>query len=428
MRRLLPVALALIGALSVLPAEDTASASPDTAPAVPAATPASTDPDLSGISTTMSKRAHVRFGPNTNARTACTLNSGDPIEIVGPAPVPGWYVIHFPQKGIVWVSEKHLVAVDGGKRWKVTADGVNARDDSTLRGNIVAELKLGEILEDRNAIKGYWHAVYVPSAIAYVYKSVINIPDAASIKQQQLNASKIDELWQSAQQTYTQIYKQISANPSAAVGIDWTQLLSDLQQVAQSHPDPAIRQAASRIHDGIELVAAKSKAVQDTGGVNSPTPTPAPTADTPPVATNTGGGTTAAGSTGAPAPADGPMHHIDIDAPQPLVTPPQADPGVVVVQPTTSAPADAPIAYDAVGCVTENTDYPKVNAPDVLLDPNSNPVAFLVPKAGSTINLGEYIWRWVGVKGDVKDLDPALHGIGRKVPLIEVDTIHLVKN
>jgi len=424
MRRLLPVALALIGALSALPAEDTAGATP-----TPSATTASTEPDLSGISTTTSKHANVRFGPNTKARIACTLNTGDPIEIVGPAPVPDWYVIHFPQKGMVWVSDKHLVAVDGGKRWKVTVDGVNARDDATLKGNIVAELTVGEILEDRNAIRGSWHAVYIPSAIAYIHKSVINIPDAASIQQQQANASKIDALWQSAQQTYTQIYKQISANPSAAVGIDWTQLLADLQQVAQSHPDPAIRQAASRIHDGIELVAAKSKAVQDTGGVNSPTPTPAPT--TPTVAAGTGGGATApatGGTAGATTPADGPMHHIDIDAPQPLVTPPQADPGVVVVQPTTSAPPDAPTSYDAVGCVTENTDYPKVNAPDVLLDPNSNPVAFLVPKAGSTINLGEYIWRWVGVKGEVKDLDPALHGIGRKVPLIEVDTIHLVKN
>jgi uncharacterized protein YgiM (DUF1202 family) len=422
MRRLLPVVCALVGlgfSLS-LPAEETAGAG------TPA--PASATLPATGILATTSKRANVRYGPNTNSRIACTLNPGDTIEIVGPAPVPDWYVIRFPQKGTVWVNDRHLQAVDGGKRWKVTADGVNARDDATLKSNIVSELAVGEIIEDRNSSRGNWHAVYIPSAVAYVHKSVINVPDAANIKAQVDNAQAIQAVWLSAQVTYTQLYKQVTSHPESAVGIDWSQLQGQLEQVIKSHPDAAVRLAASRIHDGIELVQAKSRLVADNG---PSTPAAASTGGTTGgsvAAPAQPGGTTATDPGKAPTPTEGPMHTIDTSGDQKLNTPADSATGTVVVKPQTlPTPDDSSAAFDAIGFVSENTDYPKVGAPNLLLDSNSNVVAFLVPKAGSTVNLAEYYWRWVGVKGALKDLDPALHGIGKKLPLIEVDTIHLVK-
>jgi uncharacterized protein YgiM (DUF1202 family) len=413
MRRLLPVVCALVGLAFALPAEETQTSSPPD-------TTASTLP-ATGILATTSKNANVRYGPNTNSRIACTLKPGESIEIVGPAPVPDWYVIRFPQSGKVWVNDRHLQAVDNGKRWKVMADGVNARDDATLKGNIVSELSVGEIIEDRNSSRGNWHAVYIPSAVAYVHKSVINVPNAANIKAQVDQAQAVQAVWVAAQVTYTQLYKQVTAHPESAVGIDWSELLGQLEQVIKSHPDAAVRLAASRIHDGIELVQSKSKLVADN---NPPSPAHTPT-DTP------SGTTTGATNTPDPGktPVEGPMHTIDTTGNQKLNTPgDNPDAPVVVKSPRNlPTPDESSTAFDAVGFVCENTDYPKVGATNVLLDSNSHVVAFLVPKSGSTINLSEYYWRWVGVKGALKDLDPALHGIGKTLPLIEVDTVHLVK-
>jgi uncharacterized protein YgiM (DUF1202 family) len=390
MRRLLPVVLALVSAIASLPAEEAMAVDGQ-----PQAVAGSLVIPPGGLIATVSKHGRVRYGPNTQSGSACMLNAGDTIEIIGPAQVPDWYVIRFPKQGKVWVSEKHLQSVDGGKRWKVTSDNVNARDDATLKGNIVAELHLGEILEDRASIRGSWHAVSIPSAIAYMHKSLISFPNAANIQAQQAIAIQTQAVWQSAQADYTQIYREISKDSNKAIGMDWTELLMQLDQVAKSHPDPNVRLEAERIHDGILLVQAKSKNVQNTG---------------------------------ASVPVDGQMHVIQLNPPTTFGSPPDANSGsgLVVNAPTVQAPS-APVSFDAVGCVTSNTDYPKVPAPEMLLDPNSNVVAFLVPKPGSEINLGQYIWRWVGVIGATKPLDPALHGIGKPIPLIEVNTVHLVE-
>ena len=123
---------------------------------------------LAIIATVNVARGNVRFGPAQTAKLACTLNRGDTVAIIGAAQVPDWYVIRFPSQGRAWVSVKVLAPVDGGKRWKVTVDGAHARADATIGAEIVCDMALGEVLEDRGQVQGDFHAVYIPSAVAYM--------------------------------------------------------------------------------------------------------------------------------------------------------------------------------------------------------------------------------------------------------------------
>jgi hypothetical protein len=404
MRRLLPLVLAITMGVPAI-AEDSGLQ----------------PPDVQGITANVTTRTNVRYGPSANARIVCTLDAGDAIEILGPAEVPEWYVIRFPQKGQAWVDGKNLQPLDGGKRWKVMTDGTRARDDATLKGGIVAELAKDEVIEDRNSARGNWHAVYIPSAVAYVSKKLVTLPNPQAIQQQQAAQQKAAALWDSAQAEYRRLYQQLQTQPDSAADVDWSPLLGQLDDVAKTHGNSQVRLTAQRIHDGIAAVAQKAKDYREAHGTTKPPTTVA--------SATTGGGTTGGGTTGGGTSDPGKVVKIDTGE-KPLQVPegtgdqPQAQPKTQQPLPTPQAPA---ASFTAVGFIVENTDYPKVNAPNLVLDGNSKVVAFLTPKVGSPVNLGEFIWRWVGVAGEQKDLDPALHGLGTKVPLIEVDSVQLQK-
>lgn len=380
--------------------------------AAPAAAQDAVSPDaLSQITATTSKRANVRYAPSTNARIACTLDAGDQVEIVGPSEVKDWFVVRFPRKAQAWVHDKNLQPIDGGKHWRVTGDGVIARDDATLKGNIVTQLAVGEVLEDRASARGSWKAVYIPSAIAYVHQSVLNVPNAEAIQQQQAEAQRLDGVWQQAQARYGQVYRQLKDRPESAADLDLAPLKAPLEQVAKGHADSAVRMSANRILKGLADVEEKGRQLRESRG-GAP-------------ATTTGGGATKP-------PADGPVTKIPTgDQQDPLQVPPGQEPPANAPQtPVTAQPPALPAVpptFAASGFVSENTDYPKAGAPHLLLDSNSNVVAFLAPRAGATVNLAEFYWRWVGVSGERKTLDQAAHGLGKDIPLIEVDAVQLVR-
>jgi uncharacterized protein YgiM (DUF1202 family) len=416
-RALVPVLLAFAGLCALPAADKTAIDAPPGA-------------GVSAITATVEvPRANVRFGPGQTAKVACTLNKGDTVEIIGTAQVPDWYVVRFPTQGRAWVSVKVLSPVDGGKRWKVTVDGAHARADATIGAEIVCDMAMGEVLEDRGQVQGDFHAVYIPSAVAYIKKELLTLPDASAVTQQVQHGSEIQQLWDHASAEYIRDYNQVQADPKAAATIAWDPLLQDLDRVANESADPLVAQKARRCHDGIQRVIDAGKATpalppvaSDPPAKPNPAPLPAP------------GQTVAANN---PSPAQTPDNPADYHVPAgqpgaapnllavPEAAPPSPDEVAKPVAPA-AAPAGPPVAE---GYVIANSDYPKVNAPFLLQDGNSKTVAFLAPKDGSGIVLGDYNWRSVGVDGDKSALDAAALAASKLpdgIPLITVTRVSIL--
>jgi uncharacterized protein YgiM (DUF1202 family) len=407
------------------------------ADAAPNALDAPAGAGATAISATVQvNRANVRFGPGQTAKLACTLNHGDTVEIIGTAQVPDWYVVRFPTQGRAWVSEKVMTAIDGGKRWKVTVDGAHARADATMGAEIVCDLAAGEVLEDRGAVQGDFHAVYIPTAVAYVRKDLLSIPDAAAVSAQVQHAGEIDALWQQASAEYIRDYQQLQADPKAASSIAWDGLLKNLEQVADEDSDAVVAQKARRCHDGIEHLIAASANPGLPPPVNAPAPANPPPANPPanqPANPPANPGPVATANPPAPVnPADYPVPAGQPGAtPAPLQVPQPAPvtaptPDEVAKTPAPAAPADSG-PHAAEGYVIANSDYPKVNAPFLLQDGNSNVIAFLTIKDGAQVNLQEYLWRSVGVDGDKQALDAAALGnLPAGTPLISVSSVSML--
>ncbi len=62
----------------------------------------------------------------------------------------------------------------------------------------------------------------------------------------------------------------------------------------------------------------------------------------------------------------------------------------------------------------------------MIIDKDGNVCAFVTVKAGTPIQLSEFFWRNVGVRGEVKPVDQSLHNLGKPVPLVVVDDIALL--
>lgn len=385
----------------------------------------------------LSKNGNVRFAPTTQSKVITTLPAKTEVEILGPAKVAGWYVIRFPREGNAWVHQKVLQALDGGKRWRVTEDKARARDDSTLGAQIVGELAKGEVLEDKGRLNGDWRAVYLPNAVAYISASVLDMPTdiekaKTTARDRAMNAASV---WSAIQPVYASYYDSLQQNPQNAMSLDWDGLGVQLDAVIHDHADPDIRLSAQRIKDGIVNVAAAAKNLQEAKGITPvKTPLELPKA---------GGGTVA--STGL-APATGtattvkPTNHtsdlgkpleptqLTIPGEQPALTVPIPPAEVAPVAP--AEPAKTPTlatvaAAPAIEGFVSQQKFEGVGVNDVLVDGDSNVVAFLQVKVGKDIQLSEYYWRWVGVRGEVQKVDQAKHTLGRDVPLVVIEDISL---
>lgn len=440
MRRAVLVA-ALAALVPTLSAADTAPAPslappPSLAPApaptiAPSATPdalaaaAATD---GAVRVTLAKNGNVRFAPTTQSKVIVTLPARTEVEILGPAKVAGWYVIRFPHEGSAWVHSKVLQSVDGGKRWRVTEDKARARDDSTLGGGIVSELAKGEIVEDKGRLNGDWRAVYLPNAVAYISGSVLDIPAdlAGARKKAGARAEEAAAVWSNAQASYASYYEALQKNPQNALVLDWDGLSKQFDQVIHDHADPDVRTSAQRLRDGIVNVAAAAANLQKAKGI-TPVKVPVDTLVTP------GQHTTVAQQPGVAAPTSGRVSDVtNVLEPAPLTVPGEQPVTTVLVPPVeinqpapvVPQPVAAAKPFAAEGFVTQQK-FEQLGVSDVLVDGDSNVVAFLQIKVGKDIQLSEYYWRWVGVRGEVQKVDPAKHNLGRDVPLVLVEDLSL---
>ncbi len=449
MRRTVLVATLLIVAGSLFAAEAGTAPSPDTlaASAVPAGT----------LRVTTSGNANIRFSPSSTAgKVIVTLPKGADIEILGPAKVADWFVIRFPREGKAWVHTKVLEPIDGGKRWRVTQDRSRARDDSTLRGEIIAELSKGEILEDMGRLNGEWRAVYLPNAVAYVHKSVLNLPKdlGVEIAKSGERAHQADDVWLSAQAVYASYYSALKANPQNALVLDWEGLGKQFDIVIHDHADADVRVGAQRLKDGIVNVAAAALNLQKAKGL-APVKS---TGDMPAVVALSGqplpNQPTQPGISTKPqtGPLVDPLTPAMLSVPTPEVTPlPPATVQMPVIQtpagqtpvvqtpvaqtPAVEAgPAPAPLAVPtppaavkrvaAQGFVTQQ-NFDQLGVTDVLVDGDGNVVALLKLKVGADLQFSSYIMRWVGVYGEVQQVERAKHGLNHDLPLIIVDDLTL---
>lgn len=388
----------------------------------------------------LAKNGNVRFAPTTQSKVIVTLPSKSEVEILGPAKVAGWYVIRFPREGNAWVHGKVLQAVDGGKRWRVTEDRARARDDSTLRSEIVAELNKGEILEDKGRINGDWRAVFLPNAVAYISGSVLDMPANLELAKKDAAAKAVEavQTWGTAQAVYGSFYDQLKNNPQNALVLDWQGLAVQLDSVIRNHPDADVRVSAQRIKDGIVNVAAAAKNVQLAKGV---TPTAGLEVEKPATTPGSTSATPAASITNPavakPVPTSGtsgdPLAPALLDVPGTTPTPVAVTPPPLVtnLEPISPAEIAKPVApaipvknFAVEGFVTQQ-NFEQVGVTEVLVDGDSNIVAFLKVQVGKDVQLSEYYWRWVGVKGEVQKVDQTKHNLGRDVPLVIVDGLSL---
>ena len=428
MRLALVAAIASLFAtgLPVLTAAESGLApTPDTLAA--AAAPAGT------LRVPLGKNGNVRFAPTTQSKVIVTLPARTEVEILGPAKVAGWFVIRFPREGNAWVHSKVLQSVDGGKRWRVTEDKARARDDSTLGAAIVGELQKGEILEDKGRLNGDWRAVYLPNAVAYISASVLDMPTNVEQAKQDAaqRADNAAAAWASAQSVYASYYDALQKNPQNALVLDWAGLGRQFDAVIRDHRDPDTRLSAQRLKDGIVNVAAAAANLQKAKGI---TPVEVPSDIPAMIAAQQTTTTPVPHTVPTVLPANSKITDVgDPTVPEKLTVPGEVPSLVVPVPPAEIAPVAplaqkpavaTPAAFAVEGFVTQQK-FEGVCVSEVLVDGESNVVAFLSIKVGKDIQLSEYYWRWVGVRGELQKVDQAKHNLGRDVPLVIVDELSL---
>lgn len=353
------------------------------------------DDVVAPIATALEKNANVRFGPSTSAKVVVTLKSGTQIEVFGPAKSsPDWFVIRFPKEGKVWVHSKNLKALDGGVRYQVIQDKTRARNDATLSADVVAELNTGEVVEDKGLVVGDWRAVNIPDAVAYVHKSLLNLP--ANIQQQMNDRAKkaavADQTWQQALSVYAKYIETAKASPKAAVGLDWAGLAQQLDVVIIDHASASTRLAAKRVRDSIAALVPVAQQVAPTINVAPPASigaTPAP----------------AAGTTASPAPAA--VSGADAK--------PLTDEQVRAI--TIAMPKPSP--WQAEGLLVQDDAYlAKVGTRDLLMNSDGDVIAFIKTKDGVDLKLSELLNHEVGAKGELLSVPPEQSGLAKPTKLI----------
>lgn len=348
------------------------------------------------ITAALDKNANVRFGPTTSSKVVVTLKSGDMVEVFGPSKSSAeWYVIRFPKQGRVWVHTKNLAPLDGGARYKVVQDKTRARNDATLSADVVAELSLGEVVEDKGQVVGDWRAVNIPDAVAYVHKSLLKLPPNIEklFDDQGRKAEVADQAWQKAMATYTQFIDTVKASPKAAVGLDWASLAGQLDIVTADHASASVRNAAKRVRDSIAALVPVAQQVAPTIGQTPPASLP----DKPTVS----------------APVADPIKPVaapDPAGPKPL-SPEDVD-KLIKAKPV-------PSIYQAEGMLVQDDQYSaKVGTRDLLQDGDGNVLAFIKAKDGVDLKLSELQWREVGAKGEIQMIAPEQSGLTKPVKLI----------
>jgi SH3-like domain-containing protein len=363
------------------------------------------------VTTTMSKKGNVRFGPSIQAKTITTLEPGSPVEVLGIAQgMPEWYVVRFPREGSAWIHEKVIQPDASGRKAKVIEDRARVRDDARQGGNIVAELALGEEVEIKERARvGAWVPVYPPSAVAYVHKSVLVIPQAQGqmLEAQVQTSNKLDEVNDEALARYAAFKKALDEDPEVAAKLDWEYLDMQLAQVVDGHPNERVKLAAKRLKDRIAPVVAAVLQVQRANKITPVRDVPG----APPIAKPT--------IDPLPAKQDPPKD-------PPAKIDPLPKPDVAVVK-DAAKPLPAATQFAAQGFLEERA-VAAVGTNHVIIDKNGKVCAFVKTKPGVDLQLSEFFWRLVGVKGDVQPIEAEKHGQGGgAIPLVLVEDVALLQ-
>lgn len=383
------------------------------------------------VATSMAKRGNVRFGPSMQSKTVTTLDAGAPVEVLGVAQgVPDWYVIRFPREGSAWIHQKVIKIDESGKKAAVTEDRARVRDDARQGGNIVAELPLGDMVEIKERARvGDWIPVYPPSAVAYVHKSVLNVPQekAAELEKKDVQGNKLDDVWAEVQARYATFKEALDQNVDVAATLDWEYLDSQLAEVVDGHPSVRVQLAAKRLKDRIAPVVSAAVQVQRANKIT-------PVRDVPGkpvvIAKNDPPATPDKPATEKPK-ADPVKPAID---PLPTTDKPKAD--TTGEKPKTDGlkeaaqkapPAPTAGSFAAQGFLEERA-VAAVGTNHVIIDKNGKICAFVKTKPGVDLQLSEFFWRLVGVKGDSQPIDADKHGQGGgPIPLVLVEDVALLQ-
>jgi SH3-like domain-containing protein len=381
-----------------------------------------------GHPTVLTKGANIRFGPDTNAPAAGTLPAGTPIEVLEQAKA-GWMMIRFPRGCTAWMHEKVLDKQADGK-FKVMEDKARVRADATLGSAIVAEMALGDVVEATGKQNGQWYSVYPANAVAYVSEKLVDrakLPapfngkavgavDPTDPTDPASEPTIVDDylarLWTRTQDTYEEYKAIANSDNTRALGLDWPGLSDQLGQVVAKHQSRVIQLQAERLKNGVDRVVDAQRRSGNHPTVTVPEPAAAPirvgvrpkppeTAkpkpDAPVVAKPVAPKTDEPAKTDPPAKPDAPAKPD-----QPITTTDRP----VVDAPKPDAPAKAGVndLLTATGGFTvegwlEARDVPEVGAAHVIIDANSNVVAYLKPKPGVNVQFSEYFWRLVTVTG-----------------------------
>ncbi len=400
------LSLTLVALAALMPGPVQAAVGPDTDDA--------SKPVQKTVPAVFTRNGNVRYGPDQKAKPVVMLKAESQVEVIGTAlGAPDWLVIRFPKEGKAWVREDKITPIDDGKRWRVIRDRSNARDDATQGANIVAQLAVGEVLEDKGQKVGNWVAVYIPNAIAYTHKDNVRLASAppaagqtattttpgdvvAAVRtvseENRKQAEESERVWSAAVSTYGDFRDSVTARLEVALNKDWDGLERQLAEVIEKHPSQATRLAAAQIKVAIDKVkteakayaAAKNLEIKVTDPVKEPGKTAAPV--------HAGAGPTTPGANPGVA----------------------ALPGKVAVSP-----------YAADGLLVQK-DLTALDIHYAIMDGDGNVKAYLKAKDPATLQLSEFYYRNVGVKGAKEPIDAAKAGLENPAPLVTVEEVVLL--
>ncbi len=400
------LSLTLVAFAALMPASGQAAVGPDTDPA--------SNPVQKTVPAVFTRNGNVRYGPDQKAKPVVMLKAESPVEVIGAAlGAPDWLVIRFPKEGKAWVREDKITAIDEGKRWRVIRDRSNARDDATLGANIVAQLAVGEVLEDKGQKVGNWVAVYIPNAIAYTHKDNVRLattPPAAGqtattttdvvaavktvSEENRKQTEESERVWAAAVSTYGDFRDSVTARLEVALNKDWDGLERQLAEVIEKHPSTATRLAAQQIKVAIDKVKTEAKAYALAKNLEIKVTDPVKEPGKVPTTTHTG--PAISGSV------------------------PGANPGVAAL------PVKVAVSPYAADGLLVQKDLTALDIHYAIMDGDGNVKAYLKAKDPATLQLSEYYYRNVGVKGNKDPIDAAKAGLANPAPLVTVEEVVLL--
>jgi SH3-like domain-containing protein len=385
------------------------------------------------VATTMAKRGNVRFGPSMQSKTVTTLDAGAPVEVLGVAQgIPEWYVIRFPREGSAWIHQKVIKPDESGKKAAIIEDRARVRDDARQGGNIVAELALGDTVEIKERARvGDWIPVYPPSAVAYVHKSVLNVPQdkAVELEKKDVQSNQLDDVWAEVQARYATYKEALDQNVEIAATLDWEFLDGQLEKVVDGHPSVRVQLAAKRLKDRIAPVVSAAVQVQRANQIKPVREVPGKPVV---IAKNDPPATPEKPKTDPVKPAIDPLPTNDKPKTDPATDKPATDKPAVDTSTIKQAATQAPVAtvakqFAAQGFLEERA-VAAVGTNHVIIDKNGKICAFVKTKPGVDLQLSEFFWRLVGVKGDSQPIEADKHGQGGgPIPLVLVEDVALLQ-